>query len=85
MQTAKQPQKPIIIQEELRAKVDVVLSDLRSLEPTLYQISKRKEGWEEDLDAAKLQLRTIALSCKTYLNWMRDIELAEKRKAKKQK
>jgi len=54
------------------------------LEPSLYEISQRKEGWQEDIGVAKLQLRSIALSCKTYLNWMRDIEIADKRKSKKQ-
>lgn len=80
METAKKDQKTLNVQEDLQAKTDVVLSDLRSFEPILYEISQRKDGWEEDIDTAKLKLRTINLSVKTYLNWMRDIELADKRK-----
>ena len=83
METTKQTQKPLNIKEDIRDKASVVLSDLRLLEPSLYEISQRKEGWQEDIDVAKLQLRSIALSCKTYLNWMRDIEIADRRKAKK--
>ena len=83
METTKQTQKPLNIKEDIREKASVVLSDLRLLEPSLYEISQRKEGWQEDIDVAKLQLRSIALSCKTYLNWMRDIEIADRRKAKK--
>ena len=83
METTKQTQKTLSIKEDIRDKASVVLSDLRLLEPSLYEISQRKEGWQEDIDVAKLQLRSIALSCKTYLNWMRDIEIADRRKAKK--
>ena len=84
METTKQNQKPLNIKEDIKTKADAVLSDLRSLEPSLYEISLRKEGWQEDIGVAKLQLRSIALSCKTYLNWMRDIEIADRRKTKKQ-
>ena len=84
METTKQNQKSLNIKEDIRAKAEAVLTDLRSLEPSLYEISQRKEGWQEDIDVAKLQLRSIALSCKTYLNWMRDIEIADRRKTKKQ-
>jgi len=80
METAKKDQKTLNVQEDLQAKTDTVLSDLRSFEPILHEISQRKDGWEEDIDTAKLKLRTINLSVKTYLNWMRDIELADKRK-----
>lgn len=83
METTKQNQKPLNIKEDIKVKADAVLSDLRSLEPSLYEISLRKEGWQEDIGVAKLQLRSIALSCKTYLNWMRDIEIADRRKTKK--
>lgn len=80
METSKQNPKSLSIKEDLRAKTDTVLADLRLLEPSLYAISQRKEGWEEDKETAKMLHRTISLSCKTYLNWMRDIEIADRRK-----
>ena len=83
METTKSNQKTLNVKDDLRAKTDTILSDLRLLEPSLYIISKRNEGWEEEIEVAKLQLRTISLSCKTYLNWMRDVETADKRKKQK--
>lgn len=44
METTKQNQKPLNIKEDIRAKAETVLSDLRLLEPSLYEISQRKRG-----------------------------------------
>lgn len=84
METAKENQKLNSNQEKLQKIADVAIADIRKIEIPLDKISDRGEGWAEDLEFAKRKLRSIHFTCKSYLSWVRDIELADKRSKKKQ-